>query len=54
MWPLTMAARALSRQLKRPKSDHDEIVTSLRLLRTTMEDLKDPCGHWNNLIGDIA
>ena len=54
MWPLSMAARALSRQLRNAKGDSNGIVSSLQLLRSTMEDLKDPSGHWNNLIGDIA
>ena len=54
MWPLSMAARALSRQLRTPKGDANGIVTSFQLLRSAMEDLKDPSGHWNNLIGDIA
>lgn len=54
MWPLSMAARVLSRQLKTLKGDSNGTVTSLLLLRSTMEDLKDPSGHWNDLLGDIA
>ena len=54
MWPLSMAARALSRQFKNPKGDGNGIVTSLQLLRSVMEDLTDPSGHWKSLIGDIA
>lgn len=54
MWPLSMPAQVLSRQLKSPEGDRNGIVGSLQLLRSTMEGLKGPSGHWNGLIGDIA
>ncbi len=54
MWPLSMAARALSRQLQNPKVDANSILASLQVLRSAMEDLEDPTGHWIDLIREIA
>ena len=54
MWPLSMAARVLSRQLKNSQSDAHGMFTSLQLLRSAMEDLEDPTGHWIDLIGEIS
>lgn len=54
MWPLAMAAQVLSGHVKHPKDDFKDNMALLQLLRFTMEDLKDPSGHWNKVIHDIA
>lgn len=54
MWPLSMAAKVLSSQLKTAEDDPNGIVASLQLLHSTMEALGDPSGHWNNQIRDIG
>ena len=54
MWPLAMATQVLSSHVKNPRDDLRDKVGLLQLLRFTMEDLKDPSGHWNGLLQDIA
>lgn len=54
MWPLTMAAKVLSSQLKTAEDDPNGIVASLQVLHSMMEALRDPSGHWNNQIRDIG
>ena len=49
-----MAAQVLSGHVKHPKDDLRDNMAFLQLLRFTMEDLKDPSGHWNSVIRDIA
>jgi hypothetical protein len=54
MWSLAMATRVLSDHVETAKDDVKDTMALLQLLRFTMEDLKDPSGHWNGLIRDIA
>ena len=54
MWPFSKSAQILCRQLKSLDGDPRGIVTSLQLLQSTMEELNDPSGHWNSILGDIA
>lgn len=55
MWPLAMAAQVLCSHghAEHSKDDLRDNMALLQLLRFTMEDLKDPSGHWNSVIRDI-
>lgn len=54
MWPLSMAAQVLGRQLKSLEGDQAVVIASLRLVRCTMEDMEEPSGHWNGMIDSLA
>jgi hypothetical protein len=54
MWPLSLAVHVLSNQVRGFTGDIDATVSSLQLLRSIINDLKDTSCHWNDLVRDIT
>lgn len=54
LWPLSSAARVLSKQLSSPNGKQRSTYHALDLLYTTMHILDDDSGSWDHLLAEIG
>lgn len=53
-WSLSLAARVLSQLLNNPSENLQRVYNALEILYTTMQELDDYSGSWDDLIAEIG